>query len=77
MDSQKKKLILLILLIITFISVFVVFTLFLTGKLSFNKNKKRNKESIYLNIDKNKVIENPSKEDLKNLIDEVQNSNGL
>lgn len=72
MDNKIKKVIILTVLIIIFILVFVFFALFLNGRINFLGKEKSPKN--YLNIDKNKVIENPTKEDVKNLIDTIQDS---
>ncbi|MDD4290083.1 MAG: hypothetical protein PHH83_02275 [Patescibacteria group bacterium] len=75
MENKRKKIILLIFLVIIFLAVFVVFAFILTGKINFFRKQKDQKN--YLNIDKNKVIENPTKEDIKNLIDTIQNNGEL
>ncbi|HNV97251.1 MAG TPA: hypothetical protein PKL13_02955 [bacterium] len=76
MENKRKKIILLIILIIIFLLVFVIFSLFLSDKINFLKRVNPRSKN-YLNIDKNKVIENPTKEDIKNLIDSVQDGGGL
>jgi len=77
MDSQKKKIAILILLILVFIIIFFIFVLFLQGKLFHRKSITNNQEKIYLNIDKNKKIENPKTEDLQNLINQIKNDQSL
>lgn len=63
---SNKKLIIISIVISFFLFVIIFGIIFFY----LNKDVKGNKK-YYLNIDKNKVIENPSKEDVKNLIDQV------
>ncbi len=67
---NNKKLILIIALVLLVILI-IIWSLYFY----FNANKYKNTQTRihknYLNIDKNKVIENPSKEDLKGLIEKV------
>lgn len=73
--TNNKKIILMAILISVFVFVIIFGATFFY--LNKNKNIKTNNKKYYLNIDENKVIENPSKEDVKNLIDHVYSENSF
>ncbi|HNZ86343.1 MAG TPA: hypothetical protein PLD95_01480 [bacterium] len=69
--ANNKKTILLGILIIVFALVIIFGVSFFYLNRNRNKNKTNDKK-YYLNIDENKVIENPTTNDIKNLIDQIE-----
>jgi membrane-bound ClpP family serine protease len=75
--SKKKKIILAILFIIIFVLIFGLLVFFMKDKVFFSTSTKKITKPKYINIDVNKKIENPTTEDLQNLIEQVQNENAF
>ena len=74
MNNKREKLILEIMLIIIFILI-IIYSIIFVRMLTTEKNveNKVKENNNYLNIDRNKAIENPTTEDLQNLINQVRN----
>lgn len=75
MDNKKIKLILIILLVIIFILgiIYLMSSLKIVNISKYLKTTQKQKTENYLNIDRSKVIENPTTKDLQRLIEKVQN----